>query len=399
MNILVLDEEFPHPLNTGKRIRTFSLTRALTAHNNVSYLAYGDNSSEAATALRNHGIETHAVRDLDREKSGPAFYFRLLLNLLSPLPYIVTSHHTSRFDRKLREVLDTDAIDMIICEWTPYAMYVRDLLQPKSIVVAHNIEANIWRRYEQNERNPLKRAYISIQRAKVEKFERACFGWADGATAVSAIEAEEIAGYGVPYRVETVDNGVDTEYFAPQEVVIDPDQLVFTGSMDWRPNQDAIEYFVTEVFPLARRVRPNLKIDVVGRKPPSHIRDLGKVSGVTITGTVDDVRPYIARAALYVVPLRIGGGSRLKILEAMAMRKPILSTGVGAEGLNVTSERHLILADGTREIAAGIERCLTDPDLCRTIAANGRELVLDRYRWSSLGDKLHHYLTEVAARP
>jgi polysaccharide biosynthesis protein PslH len=399
MNILVIDEEFPYPLNTGKRIRTFSLTKALSTRNRVSYLAYGSLDTEAAQFLQNHGITCHAVRPPDRRQSGPLFFARLLMNLWSPLPYIVTSHYTARFERTLKDLVRQHAYDVIICEWTPYAIFLKAAPETKSIIVAHNIESAIWRRYEENETNPARRVYIAIQRRKVERFERACFGWADGATAVSDIETGEIAAYGVDYPVQTVENGVDVDYFRPSDSPVDPDTLVFTGSMDWRPNQDAMDYFVKDVLPLARRYRPNLKLFIVGRKPPRHIEELGNVEGVTVTGTVDDVRPYIARATLYIVPLRIGGGSRLKILEAMAMRKPVLSTTVGAEGLRVTDGEHIVIADEASDFAAGIARCLDDRELCSRIADRGRLLVEQEYRWDRLGEKLHRYLEQVVTRP
>ncbi|MBD3256981.1 glycosyltransferase, partial [candidate division GN15 bacterium] len=191
------------------------------------------------------------------------------------------------------------------------------------------------------------------------------------------------------------DNGVDVEYFQPQNGQVDPNTLVFTGSMDGRPNQDAVEYFVTDVLPILRSARPEMKFVAVGRKPPAHIVELGKRDGVTITGTVDDVRPYIAKAALYVVPLRVGGGSRLKILEAMAMRKPVISTGVGAEGLEVTEGENIILTSGAEKLAESILLKLDDPEGCARLAEAGHKLVHERYRWQTLGDKLHAYIQEL----
>ncbi len=399
LKILVIDEEFPYPLNTGKRIRTFSLTKSLTRYNDVSYLAYGSPAQDSFKFIESNGITCHAVPPPDRGQYGPAFYWRLFANLFSDLPYIVTSHHTGRYADKLRELQAAHGYDLVICEWTPYAMFLKTLDGVKSIVVAHNIESNIWRRYEQNESNPFKRKYISIQRKKVENFERKCFAWSSGATAVSDIEAEEIAAFGVNYPVQTIENGVDTSYFAPIETVVDPNTLVFTGSMDWRPNQDAIEFFAAEIFPKVKAIRPEARVIVVGRRPPEHIRELGKTDGITITGTVEDVRPYIAGAALYVVPLRVGGGSRLKILEAMGMQKPVLSTSVGAEGLEVTDGEDIVIADGAQQFADSILRCLDNQTAMSKMAEAGHRLVEKQYRWESLGEKLDRYLAEVVARP
>ncbi|MBD3257043.1 glycosyltransferase, partial [candidate division GN15 bacterium] len=309
MKLLVIDEEFPHPLNTGKRIRSFSLTRALAQRNDVSYLAYGDENEPAARALQEHNITPYAVSPPDRRQNGIRFYLRLLANLWSPLPYIVTSHYTARFEARLRDLIDEHKYDLVICEWTPYAIFLRSLVNVKSIIVAHNIEANIWRRYMETERNRLKRMYISLQYQKVRSFEQVCFGWANGATAVSKIEAGVISGYGVPYRVETVDNGVDVEYFQPQNGPVDPNTLVFTGSMDWLPNEDAVCFFAREVLPRIRSEVADARFWIVGRNPTPAVQRLAREhEGVEVTGTVDDVRPYIGRAKVYVVPLRIGGG-------------------------------------------------------------------------------------------
>lgn len=395
MKILVLDEEFPYPLNNGKRLRSFSLTRALAAHARVEYLAYGSSDSEAAAALRAEGIICHPVAPPDRRKAGPAFYLKLLLNLLSPLPYIVTSHTTRRYARRLRELLESEPFDAVICEWTPYANFLREHPEQRSIIVAHNIESQIWRRYEANERNPIRRWYIAIQRAKVERFEQDCFHWVRGATAVSRIEAEEIAHFGVDYRVEVVDNGVDVDFFHPMDHEVDPDRIVFSGALDWRPNQDAVEYFVHEILPRIRERRPGAHFAVVGREPPRHVRDLDRVEGVSITGTVDDVRPYLASAALCAVPLRIGGGSRLKILAAMAMGRPVVSTTIGAEGLEVHDGEDIVLADGAADFAEAVLRGLEDSERMARIARAGRDLVERRYRWDSLGARLHTYVTEI----
>ena len=395
LKLLVIDEEFPYPLNTGKRIRTFALTKALTVHHDISYLAYGTSGSDSYRHLERNGIHCFAVPSPDRRQEGAGFYARLLGNLASSLPYIVTSHYTARFNKMLRELVSEHAFDLIICEWTPYAIYLKSLSGPKAIIVAHNIESHIWRRYLENERNPSKWAYIALQREKVEKFERSCFKWADGATAVCDSEADAIARLGVDYPVQTVENGVDLDYFHPIDAKIDHGTLVFSGSMDWRPNMDAVEYFVNEIFPLARASRPDLRFVVVGRKPPRHIRDLGRLDGVTVTGTVDDVRPFLASAALYVVPLRIGGGSRLKILEAMAMRKAVLSTTIGAEGLNLSPGENIIIRDEPEEFADAIIQYMDDTETSGRIAQQGRKLVERQYGWERLAEKLHRYITSV----
>jgi sugar transferase (PEP-CTERM/EpsH1 system associated) len=397
MRILVLDEEFPWPLNTGKRIRSYNLTRELAKYHEITYLAYAEPESTAERHFTEIGLNPITVPLLDRAARGPIFYWRLVANLLSSYPYIVTSHYTPRYKHALQKLLALKQFDMIICEWTPYALYVKDIRGPRKVIVAHNIESAIWRRYEQNETNSVRRWYISIQRKKVEEFERTCFGWVDGATAVSAQEAQTIAGFGIRYPVEVIDNGVDTEYFAPQPASDKALSLVFTGSMDWRPNQDAARYFVSDIWPMVRQKYPDARVYWVGRDPSPDVLDLQKQPGVVITGTVDDVRPFIASGSVYIVPLRIGGGSRLKILEAMAMKKAVVSTTVGAEGLRVVDGRHLLIADSPADFAQAIERCINDESLSRRLGEQGRILVEEQYRWDHLGKRFHAYLQTLTS--
>jgi polysaccharide biosynthesis protein PslH len=395
MRILVLDEGFPYPLDSGKRIRTYYLTRELAREFEVSYLAYATPEHPAIEVLRGLGVQCHPVAPCDLRQHGPRFYLRLGLNLLSPLPYIVTSHTTRRFAARPSALLAGDAFDLVVCEWTPYANFLRQHRHVPSIIVAHNLEGRIWRRYESVERNPARRAYISVQRKKVERFERECFSWASGATAVSADEAQGIRDLGVAYPVEVIDNGVDTEHFHVANLPAIPNRMVFCAAFDWRPNQDAAAHFVEDILPLIRGRIPDAHVVFVGRQPPRHLVELGNRPGVTVTGTVPDVRPYVASASLCVVPLRIGGGSRLKILEAMAMRVPVLSTTIGAEGLEVTPGSDILIADGSRDFAERAIRALGHPHETAAIARAGRELVERRYQWPILGERLREYVRRI----
>jgi glycosyltransferase involved in cell wall biosynthesis len=168
--------------------------------------------------------------------------------------------------------------------------------------------------------------------------------------------------------------------------------------MDWRPNQDAARYFVSEILPLLRQSRPELECTFVGRSPPADIQVLAQIPGVHITGTVEDVRPYVERAAVYVVPLRIGGGSRLKILEALAMGRAVISTTVGTEGLDVIPDRHIVLADDPRAFAESVLRLLDDPQRCLDLATEGRHLVEQRYGWDALTNKFASFIRQIVGK-
>lgn len=234
-----------------------------------------------------------------------------------------------------------------------------------------------------------------LQYNKLIKFEKSAFKWSDGATAVSSNDSAFIESLNLNYTTAVIENGVDTDYFHPIDTEIKKSNMVFTGSMDWRPNQDAAIYFANEIFPLLKKEIPDLTVTFVGRNPPQHLLNLGAQTGIIFTGLVDDVRQYIAESALYIVPLRIGGGSRLKILEAMAMKKPIVSTSIGAEGLEVTNHRDILLADTPEDFCNLCIKVLRNHQLSESTAENGFELVHEKYKWNSIGKKLLQYLTSL----
>ncbi len=399
MKILILDEEFPWPLNTGKRIRSLNLLRRLASTHHLTYLAYGIRDSEGHQALSDLGLHPLAVKRTPLPKTGPKLYFKLLGNLLSSQPYSVASHFTSAFQRAVTSELASSSYDLVLCEWTPYAQFVRERSDIPRMVVAHNVEHQIWQRYVENETRLAARWYLGLQARRMRAFEEEVFSSVEGATAVSVADAATIKSMAPHLEVEVVDNGVDLEFFANDSEPADTaaPTLVFTGSMDWRPNQDSVEYFVNDILPLVQAERPDVQTVFVGRNPPPKIADLGKLDGVTITGTVDDVRPYIREAAVYIVPLRIGGGSRLKILEALAMKKPVVSTGVGAEGLDITDGRELLLADTPQQFARQVNLLLSDRTKARKLGEAGRKLVEQRYGWDALAARLEQFMTKLVA--
>lgn len=411
LRIAVLDEELPYPLTSGKRIRTFHLLSRLADRHRITILCHRHaDAAETAVAmpvLQKLGIETIVVPRAVPQKSGPAFYARLAGNLLSTFPFSVSTHTSPELVEAVNRFSIDSPPDLWHCEWTPYAQVLRKALGPRLkraswLVVAHNVESVIWKRYAQSECHPLKRWYVRRQWRKFEKFEKWAFAHATWTVAVSEADAEMIrTKMGGSEQTEVVDNGVDTDGFRPQrDVDRDPRQLLFLGSLDWRPNQDGVRLLLDSILPAVRAKDPKTTLTIVGRNPPGWmIQQAAALPGVRVVGNVPDVRPYLAACGMLVVPLRVGGGSRLKILEALATATPVVSTRVGAEGLNLIAGRHFTMAEDEHDFAKTVLKRLEDPDTGTDEAEEGRRCVVRDYDWNSLSLKLDEVWQVAAEQP
>jgi glycosyltransferase involved in cell wall biosynthesis len=379
---------------SGKRLRTLNLITRLAKRHRITYICHRnadeDEARVASVYFRSQGIETIVVDRAVPSKSGPAFYARLAANLASPLPYSVASHSS----RALREAVQRHAasnhVDLWQVEWTPYAEALRGLKDKRHLIVAHNVESMIWERYHETETNALKRWYIGHQWKKFERFEKHAFAEADGVVAVSSPDAEIIRGRFGATRVDVVDNGVNTAYFErTPDAERQGGQILFLGSLDWRPNLDAVELLLDRIYPAVRAAEPSARLVIVGRNPPAWlVGRAAAAAGVEVHGSVPDVRPFMASSAIMAVPLRIGGGSRLKILEALSTGLPVVSTRVGAEGLDLEPGRDLTVVEEIDRVAIALVDALRNPREAREKAERGRGVVLSRYDWDTLADAL-----------
>lgn len=410
LHVAVLDEELPFPLTSGKRIRTFNLLARLAGRHRITMICHRNpDAGEALAAgekFRELGIDTVIAERAVPTKSGPAFYARLAGNLLSALPYSVATHASPSLAAAAREFARTHDVDLWHCEWTPYARVLHDALgddlrQARWTVMAHNVESLIWQRYAETEANPARRWYIRQQERKFDQFERWAYSHATAPIAVSREDANLMRTRFDVRRAEVVENGVDVDYFKPQrDVDRDPARILFLGSLDWRPNLDGIEQLLDGVFPHVRTRIPNATLTLVGRRPPQWLRArAASTPGVRVVADVPDVRPFLATCGMLVVPLRIGGGSRLKILEALAADTPVISTRIGAEGLQLTAGRDLVKVDSLTELADAIIEGIRRPDELRETAEHGRAVVLARYSWNRLAAQLSNVWESNATRP
>jgi glycosyltransferase involved in cell wall biosynthesis len=277
------------------------------------------------------------------------------------------------------------------------------------VMFTHNVESEIWRRHAETKSGAIGKLLYGAQYRRMLRYEGRTLARFDGILAVSDADRDTFAQLypgAITQPVHVVPTGVDTEYFAPspQSAIRGPQSeirnprsaLIFTGSMDWLPNEDAMLYFCRDVLPLVRAEEPGVTLTIVGRTPTPAVKKLAEDPAVTVTGRVDDVRPYMREAAVYIVPLRIGGGTRLKIFEAMSMAKAVVSTTVGAEGLPVTNGENAILADEPRHFARAVVELLRDETRRQQIEAAARALVVEHYDWSAVAGELEDALTRFA---
>ncbi|MEP6741918.1 MAG: glycosyltransferase [bacterium] len=391
MRILWLKTELLHPVNKGGKIRTYHMLKELKRDHHITYLTLDDGAAagDAREQALEYCHELVCVPHQRREKFTPAFYAELALNLVSPLPYAVAKYKSAAMSREISELIRAHGYDILVCDFLAPAANVPPELACQTVLFQHNVEAMIWRRYYEVQTNPVKKTYLYWQWRKMQAFERVMCRRFDRVIAVSREDRELMQqDYGVKV-IDDVPTGVDTDFFRPSGTQkSDSRNLVFTGSMDWLPNEDAIQYFTSQVMPLIKAELPDVTLTVVGRNPYPALIELSKRDGsVVVTGGVDDVRPYMDRAAAYVVPLRIGGGTRLKIFEAMAMEKPIVSTTVGAEGLAVRGGDELLIADTPEDFAQAVVRVLSDQGLANDLAARAAMLVRQRFGWDRAAAK------------
>ena len=276
----------------------------------------------------------------------------------------------------------------MVCDFLAPAVNVPVKVRCPAILFQHNVEAMIWKRHYEVQTNPVKKAYLYSQWRKMRAFEQAACRRFDSVVAVSREDRDFMVEHYGALNTFDVPTGVDTDFFRPTgKVQCVPHSMVFTGSMDWLPNEDAIRYFTEQIMPQIKQQLPDATLTVVGRNPYPALLELSRRDpSIVVTGRVDDVRPYMEQAAAYVVPLRIGGGTRLKIYEAMAMEKPIISTTVGAEGLPVRDGVELLLADDPQAFAAAVVRVLSEGSLATNLGAQAAATVRDRFGWDKVAE-------------
>lgn len=320
------------------------------------------------------------------------------MNLFSPLPFIAQKYDAPRMRQKISEIIQKEHIDLVHVDLLPLTTYINEFENLPKILVNHNVESIRLYRWFKTEPNPIKKAYLGFQWLKLKTFERSAMNKFDGCVVVSEIDRELLLKMGVSSKIFVVPNGTNTKFFKPSDGKVVGNSVLWIGHMDVHTNKDAVLYFWKEIYPILKKKYPEVKMTFVGTAPPKEIADAAQKDGhIEATGFVNDIRPYIDEAAVMVVPIRIGSGTRLKILDAMAMGKAIVSTSVGCEGINVSNGKDILIGDDPEDFANKIVELLNNPDMRTNLEKNAIELA-KTYDWSLIGESQELVYKDVMSR-
>lgn len=387
------------PLNAGGRHRSFHIISDLSRRHRVTLMTtHGPEDDSQGLATRLSSCQRVVSVPWAAPRRGSArFASALVRSWFSPLPVYLQKCCIPALREEVRRILATGNVDLCVADFLASTPNV-PLDGPAPVVLfAHNVEHVIWNRMRQVDPRPWRRPLLDLEWRKMKRYETEICARAALTIAVSEVDRGILAAQAPGARVCAVPTGVDTAYFTPNGVAERPAALVFTGSMDWYPNEDAMLYFMDAILPSIRREMPTVSFTVVGRNPTPRLRTAAAAVGVRVTGTVNDVRPYMAEGAVYVVPLRVGGGTRLKMFEALAMGKAVVSTTVGAEGLPLVPGQHFLQADEPADFARATVALLRDPARRKALGTAGQRLVEERYSWRQVAQEFEARCAEVLA--
>jgi polysaccharide biosynthesis protein PslH len=398
MRILWISPFFLHPTDRGAQIRTLGILRQLHRHHEIHFATLDTGSSaEGIERSVEYCTKAYAVPHKPPKRGSPVFFAQAAASIFSSVPLAISRYGSRELRRIVADLDSSGNFDAMVCDFLASVPNIPDL--GRCVLFQHNVETTIWERHLEHAKSPVDRFYFTLQARRMFQYERRACRESAHVIAVSAIDAGRMRERFQVSRVTDIPTGVDLEFFRPPESAPPISDLVFTGSMDWLPNIDGIRWFVQEILPLIRRERPGCTVTIAGRKPTPEVEQLASPSsGITVTGTVPDIRPYLWGSAIAIVPLRIGGGTRLKIYESMAAGIPVISTTVGAEGLTCHDGRDVVIADSAEAFARRCLEMLDRPELRRRIADEASHLVATQFSWEAVAKSFEDVLRSAAAK-
>lgn len=384
MKILWICPFFLHPTDRGAQIRTLGTLKELNNRHEIHFAALNDpRNIEGPQRSSEYSSRHISVAHCAPGRGSLGIVPQLACSIVNPMPMAVSRYASNELKLKIDALIAAEHYDSIVCDFLAAAPNLTDL--GLCVLFQHNVETTIWQRHAQQSSSPLKKAFFQMQANKMQAYEKEVCKRSKHVIAVSDIDALRMRHMFGIENVTSVPTGVDVEYFATRGVAPHTSDIVFCGSMDWLPNVDAVEYFLSEVLPRIHEQIPGATFTIAGRSPDARVlKAVQGRTGVSVTGKVQDMRPYLWGSTISIVPIRIGGGTRLKIYECMAAGVPVVSTTVGAEGLRYQDGVDIVIADDPGGFAAACVRLLSEDAARRSIAANALAQVQARLSWEAV---------------
>lgn len=383
------------PVHSGGDLRSFNILQQLAKHHDVTFLSYYDGPADGDYQAKLQQELPGAVCVSTGKEHGSAVArgFDYLLHTANPAPYAVSRFSSRKVRDVVNECLSERRPDVAVCDFLDAAINFTGRTPVPSVLFQHNVESEIWRRHANNGAGALKKLVYGMEFRKMLAYEQQALTRFDHVIAVSDHDRKLMSAWTPPERISVVPTGVDTTQFCADNTIPEKPLVLFVGAMDWEPNVDAVKYFCAEVWPSVLAEFPQARFRIVGRNPDRRVHAL-ESSSVDVTGRVPSVVDHLREAAVVVVPLRVGGGTRIKIYEAMATAKAVVSTTVGAEGLDVHHGRDIILADDPQQFAGSVVRFLKD-EQARTELGVAAAALAGNYGWPVIAEKFAEILESV----
>ena len=401
MRILFLATNLPVPADNGQALRSLSVLRALASSGHeLRFLSFARRRQpDTLDPLSSYCRQIDAIPQRVANVSERSGYLDRAACLLSRKPYACERFRSREMRNRIEAHLSQGDLDLIVAD----GLYAMVNIPPTAIPIVlncHNVEYVIFERFANLERNLAKKCYAGLESKLMRMAEQQGCGRASIAMVCSGVDAQKLRQLSPDLPISVIPNSVDVNFYGSVEREESDDPglvLLFQGSMDWYPNRDAVEFFVKAILPAVRRECPTVKFVIAGRNPnPDFVRKFSACEGVEFTGTVPDMRPFLSRAALVVAPLRLGSGTRIKILEACASGKATVSTSVGAEGLELQHDQEIVLADAPSDFARSVVSLLKNPAKRRVIGRAARAKIVERYSHLVLKRSLDSLIARVA---
>jgi sugar transferase (PEP-CTERM/EpsH1 system associated) len=379
MKIFYLCHRFPYPPKRGGKIRPFNMIRHLSAAGHEVTVASLARSPQEAEEGK--GIAPYCARYEMAVVNKPVQFARMVARVPTPVPSSMGFFYSATLARKVRELLARERFDLIFVHCSSVAQYVSEVRGIPKILDFGDMDSQKWLEYAHYKPFPLSPGYW-LEGVKLEHEEKRLAARFDICTATTRAEWETLEGYCTGTPADWFPNGVDSTFFSPSGQAYDPDTICFVGRMDYYPNQECMFEFCTKVLPRVQARRPQAKLLIVGADPSRAVKKLGDLPGVTVTGSVADVRPYLGRSALMVAPLNIARGTQNKILEAMSAGVPVVASRVAAGGVDALANDHFLIASTPEEYACAVLRILDHPAQRQQLSAAARDRMLSKHAWN-----------------